>query len=116
MIISAVSKNHPRFSKGKFTLYMGLNDKDTKKQEISTEEAYKYVSKILVENCGGGTIYEARGVYTHDDTTVVEERTLRIEIMFTAKEVINDIIRKLKNAFNQESIIVQSEAVRSELC
>lgn len=29
----------------KYTLYIGLNDKDTKKQEISTIEAYKLVAR-----------------------------------------------------------------------
>lgn len=31
----------------KYTLYLGLNDKDTKKQEIATLEAYKITTKTL---------------------------------------------------------------------
>ena len=31
----------------KFTLYLGLNDKDTKRQEVSTIEAYKIITNIL---------------------------------------------------------------------
>ena len=30
----------------KFMLYVGLNDKDTKKQEIATLEAYKIQQKV----------------------------------------------------------------------
>ena len=62
----------------RFTLYMGLNDKDTKTQMISIIEAYKIVSNILASDLGGGTIYEAKGVYKHDDGTIVFENTLRI--------------------------------------
>ena len=49
----------------KFTLYLGLNDKDTKRQEISTLEAYKVVSNLLAKDFGGGTIFEAQGIYKH---------------------------------------------------
>ena len=66
----------------KFTLYMGLNDKDLKVQVISTIEAYKVVSNILAKDFGGGTIFEAQGVYTHDNGAIVFEKTLRIEILF----------------------------------
>ena len=31
----------------KFILYLGLNDKDTKKQEINTIEAYKIVNRFI---------------------------------------------------------------------
>ena len=34
----------------RFTLYMGLNDKDTKTQQISIVEAYKIVSNILASD------------------------------------------------------------------
>jgi len=34
----------------KFNLYVGLNDKTTKKQEISTIEAYKLITNIIVAN------------------------------------------------------------------
>lgn len=42
----------------KFTLYLGLNDKDTKKQEINTIEAYKIVNNVVNNYCDGATIYE----------------------------------------------------------
>ncbi len=34
----------------KFNLYVGLNDKNTKRQEISTLEAYKLITNIIVAN------------------------------------------------------------------
>ena len=45
----------------KTTLYIGLNDKDTKTQVIDTISAYKIVTNIITEYTAGGTIYAADG-------------------------------------------------------
>lgn len=95
----------------KFTLYLGLNDKDTKQQMINTLEAYKIVSNILASDFGGGTIFEAQGIYKHDDGTIVYEKTLRIEILFAKFEQIKILVNELKKIFNQESIAVQRESL-----
>jgi hypothetical protein len=99
----------------KHTLYLGLNDKDTKTQLINTIEAYKIVSNILAADFGGGTIFEAQGIYKHDDGTIVFEKTLRIEILFAETPQIKTLVNTLKKVFNQESIAVQEENISSEL-
>lgn len=99
----------------KFTLYLGLNDKDTKVQMISTLEAYKAVSNILAKDFDGGTIFEAQGIYKHDDGTIVIEKTLRIEILFAELPQIKILVELLKKMFNQESIAVQEENIESSL-
>ena len=99
----------------KFTLYMGLNDKDLKVQVISTIEAYKVVSNILAKDFGGGTIFEAQGIYTHDNGSIVFEKTLRIEILFAEEPQIKNLVSELKKIFNQESIAVQVNEINSTL-
>lgn len=99
----------------KFTLYLGLNDKDTRTQEIPTKKAFAVVSEMIAADFGGGTIYEARGIYRHDDGAIVEEKTLRIEILFATFEGIKNLVNALKTRFNQESIAVQREQIASEL-
>lgn len=99
----------------KFTLYLGLNDKDTKTQQISTVEAYKVVSNLIAEDFNGGTIYEAHGIYKHESGEIVEEKTLRIELLFTTLEKVKTLVGILKKAFNQESVAVQREQITSEL-
>jgi hypothetical protein len=99
----------------KFTLYVGLNDKDTKQQKISTLEAYKITNNVICKYAEGGTIYEAQGIYKHDDGTIVFEKTLRIELLFVDKKTVEKIANILKAALNQESIAVQYESVESEL-
>lgn len=99
----------------KYTLYMGLNDKDAKIQLINTVEAYKIVTNLLTSYTDGATIFDANGIYKHDDGTVVVEKTLRIELLFVEVETVRIIVDTLKKLFNQESIAVQHEVVESEL-
>lgn len=99
----------------KFTLYLGLNDKDKKVQLINTIEAYKICNNILMHYTDGATIFEANGIYKHDDGTFTIEKTLRIELLFVDKKTVLNIVDDLKKAFNQESIAVQNELVNSEL-
>ena len=100
----------------KYTLYIGLNDKDTKTQIIDNEKAKKMVYDILfINNIEGFTIYQAYGVYKHIDNTIIEENTLKIELMFVDIETIKHIIDMLKVALNQETILLQVEELKSEL-
>lgn len=100
----------------KYTLYVGLNDKDSKLQEVSTVDAYKIIVNICkTSGLDGFTIGEATGFYVHEDGEVVTEKSLRIEILFATEKQVNNIIKQVKLALNQESIVKQVEEVTSEL-
>lgn len=99
----------------KFILYLGLNDKDTKKQEINIIEAYKIVNNVVNNYCDGATIYECQGIYKHDNGEIVFEKTLKIELMFVDRLTVVSLVKDLKEIFNQESIVLQKEIVESEL-
>lgn len=88
----------------KIILYLGLFDQTTKQQEISTLDAYKVASNLLTDIIGFGTITEACGVYTHNDGTIVNEPTLRIEVSNVEIEPMKRLAIALKTAFNQESV------------
>lgn len=101
----------------KYTLYIGLNDKDSRKQEIKTGRALDIVTAALLP-CGGATISEARGIYTHDDGGTVEEPTIRAEILDFSGDALQHIraaAAELKQALNQESIALQVEQVEAIL-
>lgn len=104
----------------KVLLTVGLNDKDSKMQQISTLEAYKVLQNLLCNMFGGGTIFEAKGIYTHDDGTRVIENTLRCEVYdfcgdsaFESKII--EFCQTTKKILNQESVAVEREIVKSEL-
>ena len=100
----------------KITLYIGLNDKDSKQQEITTIDAYKMVSNVLGVGC---TITEGRGIYKHDDGTVVTEVSLVVELLDFDSSLdegwVNHKVIELSHLLNQESIAVQYQEVKSEL-
>ena len=62
----------------KYTLYCGLNDKDSRRQEISTLEAAKVIRNACLHHADGATIFEADGIYRHEDGRQVSEKTLRV--------------------------------------
>lgn len=99
----------------KYTLYCGLNDKDTRRQEISTLEAAKMVRNACLSYADGATIFEADGIYKHDDGELVAEKTLRVELMMVEQSVVRRIVDTLKAALNQESIAVQEQEILSAL-
>lgn len=97
----------------KFTMYVGLNDKDTKKQKIATLEAYKVATNIFCEYTGGATIYEGSGIYTHNDGTIINEKTLVCIVFSEDPEAIKKAASALKIAFNQEAIAIESTETNS---
>ena len=102
----------------RYTLYLGLNDKDTKTQKISTIEAFKIVSDLIARRFDGGTVFDARGIYKHDNGDIIIENTLRIEILEFENSIFEDVknvVKMLKDVFNQESVAVQIEDVQSDL-
>lgn len=99
----------------KITLYVGLNDKDTKTQKIDTVEAVKIVSNLIYTMMDGGTIYNATGIYKHENGDIVIENTLRIELIECDEKSLGRLIETLKSVLNQETIIKQTELINSEL-
>lgn len=100
----------------KTTLYVGLNDKDTKVQKVDTMEASKIATNIITSYTDGATIYNATGIYKHEDGTIVIENTLKIELYEVSDEALTAIIDTLKRTLNQEAIIKQTEVVNSVFC
>lgn len=106
----------------KATIFVGLNDKESKLQEISTLEAAKYLQREIVKEFEGGTISEATGIYRHQDGTgFVVENTLKVEILFfgsskeEARKAVIPFINRVKDFLNQETAALQLEEIESEL-
>lgn len=89
-------------------LYVGLNDKDTKQQELSNLEAKAEISAILFRYCPNGfTLQECQGMYKHDDGTVVCENTIKVILLDYNSAMIFEPVEDLKRKLNQECIIVE---------
>lgn len=112
--------NNPTICKA--TIFVGLNDKESKLQEISTLAAAKFIQREIVKEFEGGTISEATGIYRHQDGTgFVMENTLKVEILFfgsskeEARRAVVPFINRVKDFLNQETVALQLEEIESEL-
>ena len=99
----------------KFTISLGLKDKDTKKQKITTRKAQKKLQKLLHINGLDATIYKANGLYTHENGQKVNEKTLRIDLYFASEEKVIDFCQTLKVEYNQESVALEKVVINSDL-
>lgn len=98
----------------KNTFYIGLNDKNTKCQQIDNISAFKIVTNILLSaGIEGATISQAQGIYKHDNGDIVIENTLRVEVVGAQKVLLN-AIEQVKSALNQESVLHQIENITSQ--
>ena len=100
----------------KFTIIAGLNDKETKKQEITTEEAYNRIINILyINNIEGATFTDAKGVYIHRDGTAVFENSIKIELLFITEKQARTVADQIRNFLNQEAVVLEIINIDSEL-
>lgn len=89
-------------------LFLGLNDKNTRAQEVATLDAYKItMAAVIRAGYEGATITEATGFYTHANGATVIEKSLRIDILGADERRSAALIADLKNLFNQESVLLQ---------
>ena len=100
----------------RYTLTIGLFDKDTKRQKISTDIAIRIVSDIVVTVIGYGTIHTGNGIYTHAAGAIVIEPSI---VFFVdgekdLKDKVVNLAWSIKKALNQESIMLEETAVKVE--
>ena len=87
--------------------YIGLNDKDTKEQEITSMKAESILDKLFTNAYPlGFARTNAIGRYKHNDGHIVSEETI-IYTVLDAKIVDYKLIDDIKSILNQESVAVQ---------
>lgn len=100
-----------------YTLMIGLFDKTSKVQEVTTIEAYNTVNKLLTTHIGFGTVVEARGIYTHKDGTIVCEPSLQVVMIDTDNLINKDkvvaLTEDIKALLNQESVMLTVQEVQT---
>ena len=99
----------------KHILYIGLNDKESKQQEISTLDAYKIIFNAVKKYYDGATITESRGFYTHESGAVTFENSLICSILFADDDKTRQLAEDLKILLNQESIALEIQEINSSL-
>ena len=100
----------------RYTLTIGLFDKDTKRQKISSDMALKIVSDLVVQTVGYGTVYTGNGIYTHVNGSIVVEPSLVyfVDGENDLKNKVKTLAWQIKKALNQESVMLEETAVKME--
>ena len=99
----------------KHELSIGLNDAESKVQELSTDETMRIISAVCFDQAGGATIIpNCTGIYTHDDGTKIIENTIRCEFYGQERETVIRIAKILCKALNQESIALSETEIYSD--
>ena len=102
----------------KLTISIGLLDKDSKTQLISNNDAVEMVNSCFLSRLDAFTVYFAKGIYTHENGQQVQENTIRIEVVaFNDNDYNNTIqsIKEVKQALNQESVLLEKQTINSYL-
>lgn len=92
-----------------YNFWIWFNDKDSKKQELSTDEIKKIIENLTAKMLGFWTISELnKWVWTYENWETGVEYSVNVNWKTDARN--DDIVRKftktLKKALNQESIMV----------
>ena len=95
----------------KYQFTIGLNDRETEKQEIKTSDAKNIISNILLNDFEifAFTMFDCYGVYKMQSSgRIVQEASVRIEIASDDQIPELNIIDALKKTLNQESIMIET--------
>ncbi len=95
-----------------YVMYVGTNDKDTYKREISTEEAKEIVDSVCLKYFADGyTMQEATGAWTDEKNNITHEYTLVCYFDGADKETVHKAADELIERLNQNSILIESDTI-----
>lgn len=96
----------------KYTLTIGKNHKDLKRQLLNDDDILKIININLTKHkIYDYSIFQCTGYFTHENGTKTVENSIQILIVSdkNLKNTIKKIIPDLKNGLSQESIMFQVE-------
>lgn len=98
----------------KYTMYIGLNDKDTYTQLITYEEAERKVSTIALKYVDGFTVLSAKGAYKDEKGVITHENSLVFEFSSVTDQQMKGIMDETLKELNQNSILIEKQKVNYE--
>ena len=90
----------------KYMIYIGLNDKNTYEQIISTEDGIRMVNEICSRYVDGYTMQTAKGGWVDEKEILTEENTLIYSFYGVTDEQIMQIMDDVLKELNQNSILI----------
>ena len=109
--MSAISD---KLNSTEYVLFVGLNDKDTRKQEISDDEAIATIKRVLKKYIDGYSLVNAQGALIDDSGYEINENTIVCYVNGVNEKTIHSIADELIEVLNQESILIKKNLTSSE--
>lgn len=94
--------------KTQFSIYIGLNDKNSGVQKFDTEKYVSILRNICHSYHVAFSFHVITGGYFHDDGRYSEENTLVLMLMGVPEAVVVEIAKDTCSFFNQESVMIMS--------
>lgn len=91
----------------RFTVYVGLNDKDAGEQLVPTNEAKTRLNAIASRHVDGFTVRHAEGFWTNASGEAESEETLVYDFLDSTDGQVAAIVAQMKTAMNQEAVLVE---------
>ena len=89
-----------------YTIYVGLNDSETREQKLMTEKYVSLLKKVCYSYSVAFSVNFITGGYFHADGTYVEENSLALMLMDVEESTVDAVAQDLCAFFNQESVMV----------
>ena len=99
----------------KYTMYLGTKDKNTGRQEISTEKMKSRMHEICMKYVDGYTVSVMDGYYRDEKGNPVHEVSLVYFFLDTPIDALEHIMEEAILEFNQSSILLEESEARSIL-
>lgn len=94
-------------------IYVGLNDSRTQKQKYRTSSYREVLKDVCRKYHVPFSLSVNEGGYYYEDGTYTEETSLILSLIDAEQEVIEKIARDLCVFFNQESVMITEDVVRT---
>lgn len=95
----------------KYTMYIGLNDKDTYEQIVPTDEAKNIINRICIKYVDGYTIQDANGVWADETGKSTHENSVVCCFSDSDSETIYKIADEVIEELNQNAVLIEKNQV-----
>ncbi|MBO6229583.1 MAG: DUF3574 domain-containing protein [Ruminiclostridium sp.] len=97
-----------------YVMYVGTNDKDTYRLEMTEEEAKNIVDEVCLKYFEGYTLQEATGAWTDEKKNITHEYTLVCYFDGADKETVYKAADELIEKLNQNSVLIEEDKINIE--
>lgn len=92
--------------KTKYEIFIGLNDMQSFKEELTCDEIMEFVVKFFEREKVGFSVSFLNGAYQYENREFVSERTLALNMIDADESFVRRVGGALKMLLNQENIII----------